>query len=358
MPFKLADFYNETRRAGKVIVIDLGYLGDSIHLLPALCEIKDNYPQAELQVASTPLGSELLRLSPLVDKTWPLSRSPRGTPWKEQWRWIRAVRRERCDLVFNFSGTDRTVFLSFLSGARWRVAFGAGRKHFWNSWLIPHWVPRVDRSIPVAEQRRQVLSACGLHLGSTRYPLQIPASATAWAETHVPSRAVHLSLNAGHALKEWPMEHWIELAKTLLRERPNLHLVATGTGSTRERERLGCFAGAVASERLQVHAGTLSVAQLAALLTRCQLHIGADSGALHLAVILGVRTLSLFREYAGLGEWLPRGEAHESIVVPCACVNQKVQPCAKEARPACLAAITVETVLSRIHAQESVLSVR
>src|ERR1051326_2952865 len=134
MPFKLANFYNESRGARKIIVIDLGYLGDSIHLLPALWEIKDKYPKAELHVGSAPIGSEFLAMAPCVDRTWPLARSPRGTPWAEQWRWIREVRRQRFDVAFNFSGTDRTIFLTALTGARWRVGFSAGRRHFWNSW--------------------------------------------------------------------------------------------------------------------------------------------------------------------------------------------------------------------------------
>jgi ADP-heptose:LPS heptosyltransferase len=83
---------------------------------------------------------------------------------------------------------------------------------------------------------------------------------------------------------------------------------------------------------------------LAALLTRCRLHVGADSGALHLAVVLGLPTVSLFRNYEGLGEWLPRGEAHRVVVRPCRCVNQKVQPCLATLRPECLAEISVETV--------------
>jgi heptosyltransferase-3 len=344
MPFSLADFYNETRGARKIIVIDLGYLGDSIHLVPALWEIKANYPRAELHVAAAPVGTELLAMAACVDRTWPLVRTPGGTPWREQWLWIRSVRRERFDLVFNFSGTDRTIFLSYLTGARWRVAFAAGRQHFWNRWLIPHWVPRVDRTVPVAEQRRQVLEACGLRLGPSRYDLQLPAAATQWAAQHVPLGAVHLSLNAGHALKEWPLENWIALTHRLLAEDPTFRLVATGSSSPREQERLARFAKAVASDRVLLFPGNLNLAQLAALLARCRLHVGADSGALHLASVLGVKTVSIFRDYAGLGEWMPRGTNHRSIVVPCRCVNQKFQPCAAASRPECLAGISVEQV--------------
>jgi ADP-heptose:LPS heptosyltransferase len=344
MPFNLADFYNETRKARKIIVIDLGYLGDTVHLLPALWEIKRNYPDAALHVASAPVGSELLAMAPYVDRTWPLARSSGGPPWREQLHWLRKVRRERFDVVFNFSGTDRTIILSWLSGAPWRVGFAAGRQHFWNSWLIRHWVPRLDRSIPVAEQRRQVLGACGLPLGPALYKLEVPPGAVQWAEQTVPDRAIHLSLNAGHALKEWPLESWIRLGQHLLRQLPNIHLVATGSSHPRERERLRRFESALGDPRLLAFAGNLNLAQLAALLGRCALHIGADSGALHLAGMLGLKTVSLFRDYAGLGEWRPRGANHLSVVVPCHCVNQRIQPCAAESHPVCLATISVEQV--------------
>jgi ADP-heptose:LPS heptosyltransferase len=338
-----ADFYSRTRNARKIIVVDLGYLGDSIHLTPSLWEIQSNYPQAELHVASTPLGCEFLDLVPCVARTWPLVRSPQGTPWREQLRWIRKLRSERFDVAFNFSGTDRTVFLTGLSGAPHRVGFEGGRKHFWNRWLIPNWVPRLDRDTHVAEQRRGVLAACGLALGPARYKFCIPTEARQWAETQVPNRAVHFSLNAGHPLKEWPLENWVSLARTVLREDPTVTLLATGTSKAREQERLQQFTAALPDQRVRIF-GDLSLAQLAALLERCALHAGPDSGALHLASVLGVPTVSVFREYAGLGEWLPRGAQHRALVAPCVCVNRKIQPCQPRDRPDCLAAIKVEQV--------------
>jgi ADP-heptose:LPS heptosyltransferase len=344
MPLRLADFYTKTRNARKVIVVDLGYLGDSIHLTPSLWEIKRNYPRAELHVASAPAGSELLAMVPCVDRTWPLRRSPKGTPWREQWQWLRALRREQFDVAFNFSGTDRSLFLTALSGARWRAGFEGGRRHFWNRWLIPYWVPRLERTVYMSEKRRNVLAACGLSLGPLRYELRIPPEAAAWAETRLPASAIHLSINASHGLKEWPLERWIALARGLLDDDPDAPLVATGTPNDRERARLNEFASAVNSRRLTVFAGNLTLAQLAALLNRCRLHVGADSGALHLAVVLGLPTVSLFRDYEGLGEWLPRGEAHRSVVMPCRCVNQKFQPCLAGMRPECLANIPVEQV--------------
>jgi lipopolysaccharide heptosyltransferase III len=34
------DFYRQTRHARKVMVLDLGFLGDTVHLLPALWMVR------------------------------------------------------------------------------------------------------------------------------------------------------------------------------------------------------------------------------------------------------------------------------------------------------------------------------
>src|SRR5438552_12137105 len=43
-------FYHRTRGARKIMVLDLGFLGDTVHLLPALWEIRQAYPAASLHV--------------------------------------------------------------------------------------------------------------------------------------------------------------------------------------------------------------------------------------------------------------------------------------------------------------------
>lgn len=348
-----ANFYTRTRAARKIIVVDLGFLGDSVHLVPALWELKRHYPSAALDVVSAPVGCEVLRLAPCVDRAWALEMDPARRTLRQQWQIVRALRREQYDLAFNFSGADRTIFLTALTGARWRVAHSAARQHFWNAWLIPHWVPRQDRALPVFEQRRQILARCGLDLEPARFDLRIPAAAQDWAEAAVPAGAMHLSINASTHLKEWPLAHWIELARRLAAQRPDLPMIATGSGSSREQGRLEALRAATLGARPQIHSG-ISVAQLAAVLARCRLHLGADSGVLHLALALGVPTVSLFRQYPGLSEWLPRGPGHRHLTVPCRCADQKHVPCSGLAVAACLADLGPDKVLEAVQEQLAV----
>src|SRR5947208_8123067 len=154
MPSDPAQFYSTTRAARKVIVVDLGFLGDTVHLVPALWEIKQSYPHARLEVLTTPVGAEVLALVPCVDRAWALDLKRENRTFGRQWELVRALRRERFDVAFNFSGADRTLFMTALTGARWRVAYPGGRWHFWNAWLIPWWIPRQNPDELVSEQRR------------------------------------------------------------------------------------------------------------------------------------------------------------------------------------------------------------
>src|SRR2546426_8759418 len=190
MSVDLGDFYRKTRAARKIIVVDLGFLGDSVHLVPALWELKRNYPGAELQVLTTPLGAEVLALVPCVDRTCGLTLGRGRRTWREQVRMVRALRREQFDAAFNFCGADRTVFMTALCGARWRVAHVGGRWHFLEPWLISLWIPRQPATGPVCGRRRQMLPMCGLEPAPARHDLRLPEEGPRWARGEVPEGSI------------------------------------------------------------------------------------------------------------------------------------------------------------------------
>jgi len=338
-------FYSRTRAAKKILVVDLGFLGDTVHLVPALWEIKRHYPQASLNVLTTPLGAEFLQLAACADRACAVELHPGKRTLRQQWSVLRSLRRERFDLAFNFSGADRTIFMTMLAGARATLTHAAGRNHFWSRWLLPNQVSRRSTDLPVYEQRRAVLSACGFDLNPPRFELRIPADANSWATAHTPAAAIHLSINASTFLKEWPLSHWVELTRSLLLRDPQSQVVATASNHPREKERLASLAAAVGQSRLQTFVG-LTVAQLAALLARCSCHIGADSGVLHLATALDIPTLSIFREYPGLLEWLPRGPQHQHLTAPCPCTTAMRESCQHRQTAECLASIAPTSVLA------------
>jgi ADP-heptose:LPS heptosyltransferase len=177
--------------------------------------------------------------------------------------------------------------------------------------------------------------------------LRVPEKARESAAT-IPANSIHLSINASAAVKEWPLENWIELARMVLKSDPAAQLVATAAANAREAARLERLGEAVRDARLVCLPG-LNLGQLAALLQRCRLHLGADSGVLHLAAALGVSTFSVFRKYAGLKEWLsPDALRHKYLAARCRCIEEGRKDCQVRGRSECLAAILPDEVFEAI----------
>ncbi len=328
----------------KVLVVDLGFLGDTIHLIPALHELRRHHSTAELHVVTAPVGAEVLGLVRGIDRVWLYPLGKPSPPW---WRHLDlqwGLFRERFDLAVNFSGADRTLFVTAFAGVPRRVTRPCRRYRFWQRWLAGTVVPAPSRELPVFEQRRQVLAAAGYTLEPARFDLEVPEVERLWAAERVAAGSIHLSINASSPFKEWPLARWVELSRLLL-ARPGVQLVATGSPQPREQARLAELAAQVADPRLQIITGSISVARLAGVLSRCAVQVGTDSGVTHLAMALGLRTTSVFRDYAGLKEWRPPGERHEAVVSPCQCVDRS------RMSPDCVAAGTA-LCLERIRAED------
>jgi ADP-heptose:LPS heptosyltransferase len=324
MAFPLSEFYQRTKSARRIVVIDFGFLGDSVHLIPALSDIKRNYPQAELHTVSANVGAEVLKMAPCVDKAWGVSLSPPPSLGGSI-NFQKLLRKQKFDLAINFSGSDRTIFVTAFTGARWRVGQQGAREHFWAKWLILHWVPRQANDVIVSEQRRRMLATVGMSLQPPRFDLKIPDTARDWAHKNVPERAVHFALNASSPVKEWPIDHWVELAEKMLSE-SDVEIIATASSNSREQERLRMFSEKVATKRVTPIV-KLTIPELAATLQRCLLQVGGDSGVNHLAFAVGTPTFSLLRDYPTLNDWKLTGEKHRQIVVPCQCIASGENRC-------------------------------
>jgi ADP-heptose:LPS heptosyltransferase len=332
----LSGFYERTRTARKVIVVDFGFLGDTLHLVPALWEIKRHYPDAPLHVLTSPLGAEVLRMAPCVDRVWPLEIHPERRRLTEQFAVVRALRREKFEVAFSLSGSDRATIFTGLSGARHRVGQLGRRQHFWNRWLIQDWAPPPERDVTVWERHRRTLVACGFALQSPRFDLRVDADSAKWAEPLAPRGAVHLSINSANPLKEWPLENYAETLRAVWQAEPKLPVVVSAGANDREQERLRKFIALINDTRLLTLPGKPGIAQLAAVVQRCRLHVGPDSGVVHLAVALGVPTISFFREQGAYKCWLPVGTLHHALTAPCVCIDHHSGTCEARGQAECL----------------------
>jgi heptosyltransferase III len=94
--------------------------------------------------------------------------------------------------------------------------------------------------------------------------------------------------------------------------------------------------------RCVVAAGKLTLAESAALLARCRIYLGNDTGTMHLAAAVGVPCVAIFSARDYPESWYPWGEGHICLRADVSCEGCERTECL---HLACLSGITEETVL-------------
>ena len=310
-------FFDETRNARRVLLLDLGFLGDSIHLLPALWTLRQAYPQAELHVMVAEHVTRVMEVAPWVDKVWGYPRYPKGPKWYEDLGRIRRLREAQFDVVINLNGSDRSSILTGLSGARWRLGRVPedGGPSFWPR-MFTHIVEVPYHTKLISTQRWECLKIAGFPGEKPEMSIEIPVV----MHTSVIEKAggeggwIHVSPFTTESYKELPEAQLVDLLHRLARRFESKRIILSCSGSERERAKMDSLLPQLGFTPRKVFSGSLDLLELAALVQRAAIHLGGDSGGLHVAWMTGVPTVTWFREYEGRPGWQPVGEHYRSLV--------------------------------------------
>jgi heptosyltransferase III len=325
----------------KILAIQFRYLGDAVILTPALRAIKEQVPNAVLQVLVAEEVAPLFQHLPWLERIWAFPRARGKARLRQSWPVIRALRRERFDRSVDFGSGDRSAIISRLCGARQRLA------PFWpggflgRRYCYTQTVP-IPESLHEVRRNLHLLSAWGIGPpGSLEMEIHTDPARDRVAAQLLPRPAILCHLAAGQIKKEWPLACWAEFYRQ-----------ATGAGyevifstgiSPRDQ------AGLESLKQLVPEVPSLSpnpdLAMFLAVLKRARLFVTGDTGPLHFAAGLGVPTVALFGPSV-VSQWAPLGPQHRVLQGgPCTC-DGRVGVC-QSASP-CMAAISPEAVLQLV----------
>lgn len=301
----------------RILVIETLYLGDLIHTLPLIHAVRMRYPAAQLHVLARAAFAPLLAGHPDIDQV--LVMDPR---LHKSWGGLRALADQlkagRYDWVVNPGASDRASVLTWMSGAHRRI----GRLNRKGSRLI--WRCLHDEVLcypydaePMWWQKQQAFSArLALPGGQDGAPaFGLESMATSAAPPSVPKPYIHISPCASEDIRSLPPATVVNLLQALRRAFPQHALVLSAGPSERERTRLRLIAGALGDLPVHLFAGNLNLPALAGLIQRAALHIGPDSGPLHLAHALKTPVVGCFLYKDGSSEWLPLGATCRTVGV-------------------------------------------
>jgi hypothetical protein len=211
----------------RILFVKLSSLGDVVHHLPAVTEVRDRWPAAHVAWAVEPAYANLVRLHPAVDEAIPVNLRSLKRGWyrPSEWGLLRESRRllrdGRWDYVVDTQGLIKSALIArSAGGARFGFDAASARERLATRFYDVR-LPVARRLHAVERNRRLAASVFGYRLaGAPDYGLRAPDAAPAWAPAGPYIVMLHA---ASHKQKLWPEAYWVELGQKLagrrLRER-------------------------------------------------------------------------------------------------------------------------------------------
>lgn len=326
-----------------VLVVRLDEIGDAVLTTPLLRELRRNLPMARITLVVAPHVANLMQLCPYVNEVLTYQCHTTHLKWQRLRLHVAALKlarrhlwARRYDLALLPRwdvDQDHAAFVAYFSGAKWRVGYSetvSEQKRRLNRGLDRLLTqPLFDRAPKhEVEYGLGIIRALGGTIRETNLELWVGAEDEAFAERVLQQAGVGAEdtvvalcpAGGSSPLKQWPVSRFIELGRWLQTEYDARLLLVGGPGEE--------VLASEIEQGLDVPAisviGCSTLRQMAAVMRRCQLYVGNDTGPMHVAAAMGVPTIGLFGSSCH-HRFHPWGESHHVVAntLPCS-------PCADE----------------------------
>jgi ADP-heptose:LPS heptosyltransferase len=166
---------------------------------------------------------------------------------------------------------------------------------------------------------------------------------------------IALGLSGGHSkLKEWPIEHYVQLAELIQREWQNKNIYFLLLGSVADFPSASFFKKKLPSSiKIIDMVGQTSIQESAALMRESDYFVGNDSGLLHVAAACNVPTIGIFGSscYHRFGAWGKRSKSVSVNLYCCPCNQEhQIDRCSSciHKEVLCMTKITPQRVLNEL----------
>jgi heptosyltransferase-3 len=340
------------RNPERILAVKLADLGDLLTVTPALQALRAAHPAARIDLLVPPSSAHLLRGSRFLDRIVTFDKfafdSLRSLlnirSLLRTLGFLLKLRRGRYDTLVLFHhfttrwGTVKFAMLSLASGARVRAGLDNGRgwflthrgvdqgfgvQHEADYWLDVASLVGGDKAagwrphMPISESDRSVV--LNLVRDITGSTIQNPKSKIQNCLV-----AIHPGAGAYSPARIWPVQGFAEVARGLIDSHDAAIIVLGGPDEVDRAARLESMIGQ--DGRVLNLAGRTSIHETAAIIERCDLFLGNDSGPMHIAAAMNTPVVAVFgpSNRHAWGPYTPPGAKSIHITVsrdlPC-------QPC-------------------------------
>lgn len=312
----------------KILIVRRDNIGDLVCTTPAIAALRRKFPDAEIGALVNSYNAEVLRGNPNVDHLFVYQKlkhaghiASRFKALRQRLKLIAQLRRWRPDITILAKASYDRHGLNFARQIGAKNVIGYVPDDLSQAKGLPDIRLATPEFTAVHEVEAvgALLRPLGLEgaLGSLQvFP---DSDAVAKIQRRIPAapHRIALHISAREPERRWGIDNFIALTKHILETEPDAQLLlfwspgkADDPHHPGDDEAARQFIQAVRGDRLGVDRvipmPTQNLTELIAALSLCDLFIGTDGGAMHLAVALNKKVLAMFENKPDkLNHWYP-----------------------------------------------------
>jgi heptosyltransferase III len=279
----------------RILVVRGGAIGDFILTLPAIGALREHWPTAHIEILGYPHIIELARGRYYADAVRSIEARAMAGFFVPNGKLNEGLREyfRGFNLVISYLFDPDRVFAENVRRCGVRQVVEASPRPAERHAAEHYCQPLEALAIYVEGPRPRLFPSEGDRSGAARFLARVGREAIV---------AVHPG--SGSEQKNWPAEKFAALCRWLVDEWNAQVLVVHGEADDGAVAKLVELVG----PRPVLLAKGLTLVELAAVLERCALFLGNDSGVTHMAAAIGIPVVAMFGP-ASLAIWEPRGES-------------------------------------------------
>lgn len=339
----------------KILVIKFRHIGDVLLISPAIRALKENFPESDISVLVNSGTEEVLSGLPAVSELMVFDRKIKELPglpkYMKELLFVKEIRSKGFDMAVDLTGGDRAAIVSFMSGARYRLALDPEGQGFVGKKFLYTHLAKIDNQKHMILQNLDIIGQFGITTQNTDVDFFIPDEAKnsvreIFREYNISGEdmVVHVHPTSRWMWKCWDDKYMAEVFAWMVDK--GMKIILTSAPVDKEIETVDRILSFMPDELLSKGivnlCGRTSIKELAAISDAADIFFGVDSAPMHIAAAVRTPVIALFGP-TGEANWGPYGKEH--------IVLSKDMPC-KPCRKGMCEGIDLRDCLSAIKPDE------
>ena len=259
----------------KILIVQTAFIGDVILITPLIKAVRELYPSAELDVMVIPQTAGVLKNNPNIDKI--ILFDKRENKVLSFIKTLLQLRKNKYNIAITPHSSMTTALLLYYAGIPMRIGFDRWKAAKYLTHKVPH--PKGIHKTKKNLSLLTILSDKKFSNQTELYPtedMQIKANELIGEIKTNTKRLIAIAPGSIWFTKRWPTEYYKTLSDKLTNN--NFGIVLIGS----KDEKAICDEVLPNKNGINL-VGELSLLESAAVISKCDLMICNDSGALHIA---------------------------------------------------------------------------